>query len=94
MSVSVRKYEDGKTKGYEVDVVARCGWKGRSGAAYGWRRDEGRCCSLGTAAPHKLLLHRGTKTKGGAHVAEFETRFVQEFAVANRQKPAPSPARR
>ena len=23
MSVSVRKYEDGKTKGYEVDVVAR-----------------------------------------------------------------------
>jgi hypothetical protein len=36
----------------------------------------------------ELLLHRGTKPKEVPTLAEFETRFVQEFAVANRQKPS------
>src|SRR5919201_4036853 len=42
------------------------------------------CCQCLT----ELLLHRGTSPKEVPTLAEFETRFVQEFAVANRQKPS------
>ena len=89
MSVSVRKYEDGKTKGYEVDVVARLP-DGRTKRSRVRLADATKDAAVrwGQERLTELLLHRGTKPKEVPTLAEFETRFVQEFAVANRQKPS------
>src|SRR5205814_116795 len=89
MSVSVRKYEDGKTKGYEVDVVARLpdGRTKRSRTRLAAATKDA-AVRWGQQRLTELLLHRGTKPKEVPTLAEFETRFVQEFAVANRQKPS------
>src|SRR5438128_4268028 len=89
MSVSVRKYEDGKTKGYEVDVVARLP-DGRTKRSRVRLADATKDAAIrwGQQRLTELLLHRGTKPKEVPTLAEFETRFVQEFAVANRQKPS------
>ena len=89
MSVSVRKYEDGKTKGYEVDVVARLR-DGRTKRSRVRLADATKDAAVrwGQQRLTELLLHGGTKPKEVPTLAEFETRFVQEFAVANRQKPS------
>src|SRR5258708_28088867 len=89
MSVAVRKYEDGKTKGYEVDVLARLP-NGRTkrnrvrlshvtrDAAVGWGQER----------LTEMLLHGGDKPKEVPTLAKFADRFVEEYAVANRQKPS------
>ncbi len=89
MSVSVRKYEDGKAKGYEVDVVARLpdGGTKRSRVRLADATKDA-AVRWGQQRLTELLLHRGTKPKEVPTLAEFETRFVQEFAIANRQKPS------
>ncbi len=89
MSVSVRKYEDGKAKGYEVDVVARLpdGGTKRSRVRLADATKDA-AVRWGQQRLTELLLHRGTKPKEVPTLAEFETRFVQEFAIASRQKPS------
>src|SRR5713226_8541330 len=86
---SVRKYEDGKTKGYEVDVVARLpdGGTKRSRVLLADATKDA-AVRWGQQRLTELLLHGATKPKEVPTLAEFETRFIQEFAVANRQKPS------
>jgi integrase len=89
MSVSVRKYEDGTTKGYEVDVVARLP-DGRTKRNRVRLADATRDAAVrwGQQRLVELLIHGGSKPKEVPTLAAFGPRFVEEFAVANRQKPS------